>query len=388
MSMPYHHRVIESKLREYLAAFPVVGITGPRQSGKSTLLQNCLPEYQYVTFDDFNTMKMFDDDPVKFMAIYSDKVIFDEAQKVPGLFDLVKLSVDKDRANYGKYVLTGSSQFSFVKGIRESLAGRMGTLSLLPYQFTEIPEGLRQDAIYRGSYPEIVNREYAYSQNWYDAYIETYIERDVRNLSNIGNLIDFRRFINLLAANTSSIINMSTYANDLNVNVGTIKNWISVLEASFIIFLVQPYYKNYGKRIIKSPKVYFYDTGLVAYLTGLKTRELYENGPLKGKLFENYIVSEILKKEYHYKTNGKLYYYRTSHGVEVDLIVDYQTHRSLVEIKSSMSYRQKNLLPMSNILEENDRGYLLYQGVYAPYADRISIVNYQDYLSGIDEVKP
>ena len=379
--MKYHHRVIESSLKEYLEAFPVVGITGPRQSGKSTLLQASLPSYQYITFDDYNVIKMFNDDPVQFMATYSDKVIFDEAQKAPALFDLVKLSVDKDRQNYGKYVLTGSSQFSFVKGITESLAGRMGTLCLLPYQFTEIPEELRDEAIYRGSYPEIVNREYAYSQNWYDAYMETYIERDVRSLTNIGNLTDFRHFINLLAANTATTLNMSNYANDLNVNVGTIKNWISVLEASYVIFLVQPYFNNFGKRIIKSPKVYFYDTGLVAYLTGLKTKELYERGPLKGRLFENYIVSEILKKEYHYKTNGKLYYFRTSHGVEVDLIIDYKTHRTLIEIKSSMTFRRKNLTPIESIIEKNDTGYLLYQGVYTPFSDNIKIVNYKDYLS-------
>ena len=364
-----------------MEAFPVVGITGPRQSGKSTLLQASLPSYQYITFDDYNVIKMFNDDPVQFMATYSDKVIFDEAQKAPALFDLVKLSVDKDRQNYGKYVLTGSSQFSFVKGITESLAGRMGTLCLLPYQFTEIPEELRDEAIYRGSYPEIVNREYAYSQNWYDAYMETYIERDVRSLTNIGNLTDFRHFINLLAANTATTLNMSNYANDLNVNVGTIKNWISVLEASYVIFLVQPYFNNFGKRIIKSPKVYFYDTGLVAYLTGLKTKELYERGPLKGRLFENYIVSEILKKEYHYKTNGKLYYFRTSHGVEVDLIIDYKTHRTLIEIKSSMTFRRKNLTPIESIIEKNDTGYLLYQGVYTPFSDNIKIVNYKDYLS-------
>lgn len=381
IAMQYHHRIIEPKLREYLKSFPVVGITGPRQSGKSTLLQSCLPEYQYVTFDDYNTTQMFHDDPVQFMATYHNHVIFDEAQKVPGLFDLIKLAVDSDRDNYGKYAITGSSQFSFVKGITESLAGRMGSLSLLPYQFSEIPDTLRKDAIYRGSYPEIVNRQYAYSESWYNAYMETYIERDVRSLSNIGNLTDFRKLIQLLAANTSTVLNMSTYANDLDVNVGTIKNWLSILEASYIIYLVPPYFKNHGKRLIKSPKVYFYDTGLVGHLTGIKTQEHYEMGPMKEQLFENYIVTEIVKKELHNKTNSKIYFYRTNHGVEVDLIIDHHTHRSLIEIKNSMSFRKNSLSPMISIIEQNDTGLLLYKGINTPYSENIQIVNYQDYLT-------
>lgn len=379
--MSYRHRVIESVLKEYLASFPVVGITGPRQSGKSTLLRESLSDYRYVTFDDFNTMQMLRDDPMQFINTYNDKVIFDEAQKAPQLFDLIKLAVDNDRDNYGKFALTGSSQFSFIKNITESLAGRMGMLHLLPYQFSEIPAGLRDDAIFKGSYPEIVNREFAYSENWYNAYIETYIERDVRSLSNIGNMHDFRHLITLLAANAGSILNMSTYANDLNVSVGTIKNWVSVLEASYIIYLIPPFYENYGKRLVKSPKVYFYDTGLVASLTGIKSRELYENGPMKGKLFENYVVTEILKKECHTNSHAKLYFYRTNHGVEVDLIVDHLTHRKLIEINSSMTYRRKNIVPMETIYRENDFGYLLYQGVYAPFSENINIMNYKDFLA-------
>lgn len=378
--MRYRHRVLEAQVKRYLRLFPVLGLTGPRQSGKSTLLQHVLPQYQYVTFDDHRNIDFYTTDPDGFMQVYADKVIFDEVQKVPQLFHHIKLLVDRDRQRYGKFILTGSSQFSFMQNITESLAGRIGLLSLLPFQCSETPDTLVAQAIFKGSYPELIARKYQDTDVWYSAYLDTYLHKDVRSLSNIGDLRDFQRFIQLLAANTSQQLNMATYAGDLGVAVPTIKRWLSVLEASYIIFLLPPFYRNYGKRITKSPKIYFYDTGLVAYLTGTDTFEHYSKGPMAGALFENYIVAEILKKETHKNTDAKLYYFRTNHGVEVDVIIDRKRYKEVIEIKNTMTFKPVMLDPMKEILEPKDQGYLLYNGEAFPYPKPIQVINYRDFL--------
>lgn len=377
----YHVRQIEPIVDKYLKAFPVLGLTGPRQSGKSTLLQHLLKNYTYVSFDDYKMRNFIHEDPEGFMKRFSDKVIFDEAQKVPELFELVKIAVDQDRMNYGKYVLTGSSQFTLLHKISESLAGRIGLLSLLPYQYLEVPPDLRNESIYRGAYPELTNRAYDYFDEWYTAYIDTYINKDVREISNIGNLRDFERFIRLLAANTAQPLNMSTYSHDLGVSVPTIKSWLSVLEASYIVFLIAPYFENYGKRITKSPKLYFWDTGLASYLTGHETEQQYLNGPMRGAIFENYIVSEINKKIHHAGKKSELYYFRSSAGLEVDLIVDNKLTRDFIEIKATASFKTRMLNAVQQLMGANDRGYLLYNGENFPYKDNIKIIHYSEYLS-------
>jgi len=202
-----------------------------------------------VTFDDFRIVALYHDDPNKFMRIYANKIIFDEVQKVPEIFNDIKIAIDTDRQTTGKFILTGSIQFNLLKNITESLAGRIGLLSLLPYQYAEIPNKLRYSSIYQGTYPELVNKNFEFVTDWYSSYLDTYITKDVNDLANIGDKRDFRRLISLLAANTSQLLNMSTYAKDLGVDVKTIKRWISVLEASYIIFLLPPYYQNFGKRI-------------------------------------------------------------------------------------------------------------------------------------------
>ena len=301
--MKYKKRQAEKTLKEYLKAFPVVGVTGPRQSGKSTLLQHLLKDYEYVTFDDVRKVQMFEEDPIGFMDRYNKKVIFDEVQLVPEIFSSIKLLVDKDRHNYGNFVLTGSSQFAFLKSASESLAGRIGLISLLPFQYIEVPKKLHKESIYQGSYPELVTRNYFKNDLWYASYVDTYLNKDLRTIANIGDIRDFRRLLQLLASQVGKTLDMTQYSNDLGVSVPTIKRWISVLEASYIAFLLPPYYNNLGKRIIKSPKVYFFDTGLVSYFTGIQTFKQYDQGPLAGGLFENYVVSEIYKNELH-KASG------------------------------------------------------------------------------------
>jgi predicted AAA+ superfamily ATPase len=376
----YHHRVLENKLSEYIKHFSAIGLTGPRQSGKSTLLLHQLKDYQYVTFDDFRTVALYHDDPNKFMRIYANKIIFDEVQKVPEIFNDIKIAIDADRQTPGKFILTGSSQFSLIKSITESLAGRIGSLSLLPYQYSEMPDKLRYQSIYQGAYPEMVNKQYEFSADWYSSYLDTYIAKDVNDLANIGDKRDFRRLISMLAANTSQILNMSTYAKDLGVDVKTIKRWISVLEASYIIFLLPPYYQNFGKRIVKSPKLYFYDTGLVSYLTGIQNENSFEQGPMLGSIFENYIISDILKRELHNKSHAELFYFRSSNGEEIDLIIDRKQTRELIEIKAGETFTPRMSKEIEKLKDQNDVGYLLYRGKSMEYLPDIHIMNYQNYL--------
>lgn len=378
--MFYKNRILEKKLFEYIAYFGVVGLTGPRQSGKSTMLKHSLPNYTYVTFDDPQIVDLLKQDPQKFMRIYANKVIFDEVQKAPEFFNLIKIAIDNDRENPGKFVLTGSSQFNFIKGVSESLAGRIGLLTQLPYQISEMPKELLNKSIFKGSYPELVNKKYQMSDDWYSSYIDTYLTKDVSALLNIGDKRDFFRLIKLLAINTSQILNLSRFATDIGVDVKTIKRWISVLEASYIIFLLPPFYKNYGKRIVKSPKIYFYDTGLVSYLTGISTKELFEQGPMAGSIFENYIISEVMKKEIHQKSNAELFYLRTSQGEEIDLIIDRKQYKELIEIKSGESFNAKMTKTIELFFEPKDKGYLLYQGQNMQYVPEISILNYLNYF--------
>jgi predicted AAA+ superfamily ATPase len=379
--MKYIKRIIEPIITRYAQLFPVVAITGPRQTGKSTTLINIFKDYKYVTFDDYKVIDFFTRDPEAFMELYNNKVIFDEAQKVPELFNYVKIAVDNDRSNYGKFILTGSSQFTFMTKISESLAGRIGLLSMLPFQFKELPNILKDDSIFKGGYPELVTRKYEGLNEWYESYINTYIEKDVRTLLNIGDLRDFRRLITLLAANTAQVLNMSKLSLELGVAVQTIKRWVSVLEASYIIFLLPTYYKNFGKRVRKLPKIYFYDTGLVSFLTGIKDEQIFENSSMSGSIFENYIVLEIYKKELANNTHSNLYYFRTSNQEEIDLIVDRKTHKELIEIKSSKSFKSKMISSIEKFLEPNDVGYLLFMGKEFQYKPNIKIWNYKDYLN-------
>ena len=377
----YIRRTLEEYLLKYIDSFSVVGITGPRQAGKSTLLQHLLGEsYEYLSFDDYKLVDFFYEDPEKFIKSHSNRVIFDEVQKVPEIFSYIKIQVDNDRQNYGKFILTGSSQFAFMKKITESLAGRIGLLTLLPFEYKELPEGQKEGALYDGSFPELVNRQYENKAEWYAAYLESYIEKDIKLIYDVGNIRDFRRLISLLAANVSSVLNMSRFANDLGVAVSTIKKWISILEASYLIFLLPAHTGNSRKNIVKSPKVYFYDNGLVTYLCGITSRELFDQGPMAGALFENYIVSEVQKQYINNPYKDLLSFYKKQRGEEIDLIIDQHSKCSLIEIKNSATFRKKMVVPMEKFIREGDRGYLVYQGDDFPYAGPIDIVNYHHFL--------
>ncbi|MGR3178718.1 MAG: ATP-binding protein [Candidatus Anammoxibacter sp.] len=374
--MAYYKRLLEDTVKQYLAIFPAIAITGPRQSGKSTLLrENFLDNYKYVTFDDPIQVDFFRTDPKGFMKTHSGNVIFDEVQRVQELFHFLKIIIDNNRGKYGQFILTGSNQFQMHEKITETLAGRIGLLSLLPFQLLETPSKLQSDSLLYGGYPELIVRKYKNSKEWFAAYVQNYIERDVRSVANIGNIRDFQRLLFLLAARVSQELNMSNMASEIGVTVKTIQRWISILENSYLIFLLPPFHKNYGKRIVKRPKIYFYDTGLVCYLTGIRTLEILKQGPLAGPIFENLIVADIKKDIFHQNKDMRLYYFRSNLGIEIDLIIENIEQRifHFIEIKNSYTFRPKMIKPLKKLMDFETKsifetqkfkiqGTLLYQG--------------------------
>lgn len=340
----YIQRTIEHLLPGILATFPCLAVTGPRQSGKSTLLRHALPDYRYVTLDDPAVMEQAQFDPVFFLDGLGERCIIDEIQLAPGILSYVKMRVDADRSRNGRFVFTGSQQFGMIRNLGDSLAGRIALLDLLPFAAGEMQQvvaskgGLEffATSCLTGAYPQLAVTPAIDRRLWYSSYIQTYLERDIRSLYDIGSLREFHRFMQLLAVRCSQMLNMSGFATDLGVSVTTIKRWLSVLEAGRIIFLLPPYFNNLGKRITKMPKVYFLDTGLACHLAGVRDREQLLEGPLAGALFENYCLQETVKCFANRGEQPRLSYVRTNNGLEVDLIIEGPNLRPLpVEIKLS-----------------------------------------------------
>ncbi len=382
--MKYIKRTIEPVLLNYLKVFPVIGLTGPRQSGKSTMLLRILEStHRYVTFDDINVLEHFHQDPKDFMEVYSENVIFDEVQYAPELFRYIKIAVDKNRSKKGNFVITGSSQFSFMKGVSESLAGRIGLLTLLPFGYNELNKKYRSKAVYNGGYPELSALKYNNTRAWFTSYVKTYLERDVRSLSNIGNIREFSIFLKLTASVSAQILDLTELSNKTDVSVNTIKKWISILEASYIVFLVGPYYKNFGKRLVKRPKLYFYDTGLLSFLLGIDSKIEYQKTTFSGSIFENYVVSEIKKEGKNSGERDELYYLRSSGGKEIDLISNYNSVVNFYEIKKSSTFRHNMITTLKEIKPEDQKGYLLYTGKSLKFKENIEVMNYGDYLEGM-----
>ena len=340
----YIHREIEVLLKTLIKQFPAIALTGPRQSGKSTLLKKVFGKtYQIISFDDPITRQKAISDPKLFLDNLHELIIFDEIQYVPELLSYLKILIDENRNKRGRFILTGSQQFNLIKNLGDSLAGRIGLITLLPFSKHEKsnisslklfnPLQYFVDACLRGSFPEICVHKKIDFETWYGSYLQTYLERDIRSIYEIGNLREFQRFLQLLAVRCSQLLNLSSFANDLGVSVNTIKKWMSILEASQIIYLLSPYYRNLGKRISKNPKVYFLDCGLVCYLTGIRDSKHLLNGPLAGALFENYIIQETVKS---YTNKGKLpniFYIRTHNNIEIDLIIEKNMQIFPFEIK-------------------------------------------------------
>lgn len=336
--MKYLKRKISDKLIDLAMQYPVVTITGPRQSGKTTLCRNTFPEKQYFNLEDPALRQFVKNDPRAFLGgINECGAVIDEIQRVPELTSFIQPVVDENPRK-GQFILTGSHQFELVESVNQSLAGRTGLLKLLPLSLSEIAAMENIDKFdryaFNGFYPRI------YSDNldatdYYSMYFDTYIERDLRSMINIPNLSLFERFIKLLAGRTGSLLNLSSLTNDVGVSMPTLRNWLSVLEASYIVFLLQPYHGNITKRLTKSPKVYFCDTGLAAFLNGIENKSQIVNHPLRGAFFENLIISEFLKNRFNQGRRSNIYFYRDAKNNEVDLVCEEAAGITAVEIKSS-----------------------------------------------------
>lgn len=383
----YIKRNIEEKLQQAIKTFPILGIRGPRQSGKSTMVkENLKGKYKYITFDDPLSLYKFSENPKQFLKELGDKIIIDEVQKIPEIFNYLKMNIDNDRQNYGKYVITGSSNYLMSNKISENLAGRIGILTLLPLGIKEVYNDLNYESIFKGSYPEQIVNKFNNWDIWSSSYIDTYVERDVKLITNVGDTNSFKRFLRLSSFFASKILNMSSISRDLGVSVMTIKRWMSILESSYIIFLLKPYYKNLGKQIIKNPKLYFYDTGLLFYLMGLNSKEHFEAGQITGQIFENYIVSEFIKMKYNFYENMNIYFYRTNRGVETDLILEKGNKTFIIEIKSSTNHKYINTNNIQNIELKNAKKIILYRGESLGKINDLEMWNYKDYLKIFTEI--
>lgn len=326
--------------------FPVVAITGPRQSGKSTLTKYAFPDKKYISFDDKNLRELAKSNPGDFLKAFPDGAIIDEAQKVPEIFDAIKLIIDKSAYNPGKYILTGSSQFRLKQNITDSLAGRVGLIKLLPFSMQELKEARLlpdepYDIFFKGFYPPLHDTDkHFYLDDWFENYIDTYLDLDVKDQINADNVSAFRKFIQVCALYSGQMINYDSISRDIGVSAVTIKNWCSILEASYIIHFLEPDSNNLGRTVVKTPKLYFVDSGLMCYLLRLESKEELLLDDHKGAVVETAAVSELLKKRYNDAKKANLTYYRDKNGFEVDIITDWKENFA-IEVKSKSDVEKK-----------------------------------------------
>jgi len=333
-------RQIAPIIKAQQSKFPVLAITGPRQSGKTTLLKALFYNYRYVSLENPDTRSFALEDPVGFLNQYDQKIIFDEVQRAPALFSYIQSRVDES-GMMGQFILSGSQNFHLLNSISQTLAGRVALFKLLPLDFTELKsQHLLTDryteACVKGFYPAIFDRNID-PVVFYSNYLQTYIEKDVTELTNIRDLTVFRTFLGLCAGRAGQLLNFSALANECDISHHTAKAWLSILESSYIIFMLQPYHQNFNKRLVKSPKLYFYDTGLLSYLLGIRSAgELDENG-LKGQVFENMILAEYQKKNHHLYLHQDYYFWQDSNAHEVDLLMKKSNGFSIFEIKATQT---------------------------------------------------
>ncbi len=349
-------RKLTPYIQKMLGKFPIVSLTGPRQSGKTTLLENAFPDYQYYNLERMDHREMILSDPVGFLKSAGTKVIFDEAQNLPELFSYIQVISD-ERNLSGQYILSGSQSFLLNHHISQSLAGRVSVNHLFPFDITELETVKNHEVcqtILKGFYPRLYDKDIA-PADFYPSYLETYIQRDVRTLKGIENLNTFSRFLSLCAGRIGQVLNLTSLANDTGIALNTAKAWLSLLEASFIIYQVQPYYNNFSKRLIKSPKLYFYDTGVACSLLKLTDPEMVRTHYLYGSLFENLVISEILKNRCHTGKRPSVYYWRESNGVEIDCIVEKGNNEILaLEIKGGQTFTKDYLKNLRNFAKNKD----------------------------------
>lgn len=367
---------------QYLATkYPVLTILGPRQSGKTTLVKLAFKSLPYVNLEDTETRLLAKNDPKSFLAKFPNGAIFDEIQRVPELLSCIQVKVDEDERK-GLYILTGSHQLDLHSAIAQSLAGRTSILKLLPLSAQELKNNQIdfqiEEIILQGGYPRIY-KDRLPLHNAFNSYFQTYIERDVRNIINIKDDLVFEKFIRLLAARVGQIINYSSLAVDVGVSAVTIKEWISILEASYLVFRLQPYFENFGKRMIKSPKIYFLDTGLLCYLLRIEDKESLVDDQLFGNIFENYAILELYKWCYNQAKDPKFYFFRDTQGHEVDLILQKGSSLTPIEIKSATTFSSTFLSGLNyfhaQAPSKAKEGFMLYRGEAEQRIQQFTLLN-------------
>jgi len=331
-------RAIKKEMDIYLKRYPILALTGPRQSGKTTFLKSQFPEYRYVNLENLDNRNYALTDPNGFLAEFGSYVVFDEVQRVPELFSYLQTKVDEDRI-MGQYILSGSQNFHLMRNITQSLAGRVALFKLLPFDINEMQGAGWLDEDYavnlqKGFYPALYDREIP-AKVFYSNYLQTYVERDLSELLNVKDLKQFRNFISLCAGRAGQLLNLNSLANECGVSQPTAKSWISVLETSYIVYQLQPYHSNFNKRITKSSKLYFYDTGLLCFLLKIKDASSVKFSPHKGGLFENFVINDYLKQNYHNNRMLDFWFWRDAVGHEIDLIWQDSEKLNLVEVKAS-----------------------------------------------------
>ena len=332
-------RILMPKIQSTAKTMPVIGILGPRQSGKTTLAKAAFPNHKYFSLEDPQIFKFLTEDARRFFETHENDhgIIFDEAQRYPELFSYIQVISDEKKHN-GYFVLTGSQNFLLLEKITQSLAGRIALFTLLPLSVEElkhaniVPKKI-DDLLFQGCYPRIY-QEKLKPQEWAADYITTYLERDVRLIKNVENLALFHKFLRLCAGRTGQLVNLTSLSNECGVSLNTIKTWLSLLEISYIIFMLQPHHENFNKRLVKTPKMYFYDTGLVCALVEIDSPQHLAVHSLRGELFETFILSEIMKRYANTKRPPRLYFWRDKAGLEIDGLIDRAGERFPLEIKS------------------------------------------------------
>ena len=383
--------MIEREMKDILLKrakeYPVVTITGPRQSGKTTLVRNAFPRHSYVNLEDPETRELAESDYRRFISMFPPPVIIDEIQRVPRLASAIQVAVDANRTAKGQFILTGSHQPNLKQTVSQSLAGRSAFLKLLPLTFAELRHCLPKqkmtvdECILRGAMPELAAGQIAPTA-YYRNYIQSYLDRDVRQVGNIRQTSAFNRFLVLLAGRTAQLLNLNALSGEVGVSHTTLSGWLDMLEASFIVFRLQPYHANIRKRMVKTPKVYFSETGLAASLLGLKTVEQVSHDPLRGNLFENLVVTDFVKRALNRDDEGDLFFFRTSDGLEIDLVRRRAKGWQPIEIKSSETYSSallhgldayRRLVP--NAIEPS----LVYAGRTLPASEPTRVANFLEF---------
>lgn len=374
-------RTMAKEIRKRIKQFPILAITGPRQSGKTTLLKTLFPDYEYVSLENPDHRSFAQDDPNGFLQQYPNKTILDEVQRVPELFSYLQTAVDKS-GEMGQYILSGSQNFHLLKHITQSLAGRVALFRLLPLDTQELAQAKKLpanylDACIQGGYPAIYHRGLD-PTDFYANYIRTYIEKDVTELINIRDINSFRTFLGLCAARAGQLLNLTALANDCNISQPTAKAWLSVLESSYLVFLLYPYHDNFNKRLVKTPKLYFYDVGLLTHLLQIREPEELALNRLKGNVFENFVIANFQKFNENRYQHLQYYFWQDHNGLEIDLLLKTANAFDVYEVKSTQTLSGallKNLQHFIKLVEPlTVHPYLVYGGEQALVRSNVQVL--------------